>query len=66
MRMPFLVHQVACSDGKVFKQDESAATRVGPVLTDAEMEAKYRWAMHVAVVKGGRTGQLEPSLRCSA
>ena len=36
--------QVACSDGKVFKADMMAENRVsGPVLTDEEMEAKYRW-----------------------
>lgn len=34
--------QVACSDGKTPKADESQTPRVGPVLTDAEMEAKYR------------------------
>mmetsp|Transcript_8067 Transcript_8067/g.20172 ORF Transcript_8067/g.20172 Transcript_8067/m.20172 type:complete len:356 (-) Transcript_8067:826-1893(-) len=37
--------KVACSDGKVFKPDpeDAAGAKVGPVLTDAEMEAKYRY-----------------------
>ena len=41
--------KVACSDGKVFKQSEYSM-RVGPVLTDAEMEAKYRYAYSHACI----------------
>jgi hypothetical protein len=37
--------KVACSDGTVYKEDEVRTTpdKVGPVLTDAEMDAKYRY-----------------------
>jgi hypothetical protein len=36
--------QVTCSDGQVPEQVESSSSlRGGPVLTDDEMEAKYRW-----------------------
>lgn len=35
--------KVACSDGKVYKQEDVQPAKVGPVLTDAEMEAKYRY-----------------------
>ncbi|KAJ9512646.1 hypothetical protein QJQ45_018849, partial [Haematococcus lacustris] len=34
--------KVVCADGKVYKET-ATAQKVGPVLTDAEMEAKYRY-----------------------
>mmetsp|Transcript_961 Transcript_961/g.1504 ORF Transcript_961/g.1504 Transcript_961/m.1504 type:complete len:351 (+) Transcript_961:103-1155(+) len=37
--------KVACADGKVYAEAEfnTQSAKVGPVLTDAEMEAKYRY-----------------------
>ncbi len=37
--------KVVCSDGTVYKEDEvrTIPDKVGPVLTDAEMDAKYRY-----------------------
>lgn len=50
--------QVACSDGKTPKADESQRPRVGPVLTDAEMEAKYRYIYD----KYSRTAEPSPTI----
>lgn len=45
--------QVTCSDGKVPEQVESSSSlRGGPVLTDDEMEAKYRWVSEGCVLQG--------------